>query len=68
MPRNPKRRGTNASQSFRSDEVKWLDSVLKAVLRGGDTRELMQREQAVRVLRKVRVMQASLKRQLKEAS
>lgn len=65
MPGNPKKRGTNASQSFRLDEIRFLESALALLSRHPDAAQLIQSDPARRVARKVHVMRRSIERQVR---
>lgn len=61
MPRNPKRRGTNASQSFRAAEVEAAAALFETLRRGGDPAVLLRHPELARFEGKVMRMRRSLR-------
>ena len=60
MPRNPKRRGVAASNSFTRDEIRAVSQLLDVLLRGGDARVIAERPVIGKVRAKFARMQQSV--------
>ncbi len=60
MPRNPHRKGTRASTSFRKDEVDLGLAIFNTVLRGGDATILLNSEAGRKIMAKFCRLKASI--------
>lgn len=67
MPRNAHRPGASASQSFRAEDVAFLDELCTLLSRGADVSILARNPAFTRLRAKVHTMQLSIERQRRSA-